>query len=241
VVIAFLLGGLESLWPLLIGALIAGLLTSGMIEWLVRTLRLSSDSAIGLTFSALFSIGVVALGLLTRNNHIGTELVMGHLDALHVSDLRQVAGVSILNILGSLLLYRGYLISSFDGALARSLGFSSSWLGRLLMAQVALTSIIAFRAVGVVLVVGLLIVPPLIARLWVHRLGQMMILAAAISCTASILAVALSRHLLTVYQMPVSTSGLLVSLLGCFYFLSLAATKFRIRYRLPDEAHCIAG
>jgi manganese/zinc/iron transport system permease protein len=236
-VVAFLVGG--GLWGLLLGALVAGLLTGGMTDWFSRALRLSEDSAIGLTYSALFSIGVIALTLLTKNSHLGTEAVMGQIDALDADDLRQVAWITGFNCLLGLLFYRGYLISAFDGALARTLGFSSSWLGRLLMAQVALTSIGAFRAVGVVLVVALLVLPPLTARLYVHRLGAVMGLAAGISALASLLAVALSRHCLTAYQLPLSTSGLLVLILGLFYFISLAAIKVRIRYRVSHVAHCV--
>jgi len=227
IVAAYALIGSTHFPALLIGALLAGCVTSGCIEWLTRVVRLSDDAAISLIQSALFSLGVVALTLITRDSHIGTEIVMGQVDALHADDVRQVAWVTLVNGLMGLLLFRGYLITSFDSALARSLGFSSAWYGRLLMAQVSLTSIVAFRAVGVVLVVGLLIVPPLTARLWVHRIGHLMLLAAGISLCAALVGVALSRHMLSVYQMPLSTSGIVVVLLGVFYVGSRAAIAVR--------------
>jgi manganese/zinc/iron transport system permease protein len=246
VVAAYLILGSVSFYTplgmlILLGCcLVVGLFTSGMIEWLARAMRLSEDSAIGLTFSALFSIGVVAITLLTRDSHIGTEIVMGQVDALHVDDVRQVAWITLLNLLMGVLFYRGYLLTSFDVALARAQGFSPAWFGRLLMIQTTLTCVGAFRAVGVVVVVGLLIVPPLTARLWTHRFLPMMGLAAAIAVVTSVIGVALSRHLLTAYNLPLSTSGIVISLLAVGYVSSRVIQNVHPRYRSAHAADCIA-
>jgi manganese/zinc/iron transport system permease protein len=85
----------------------------------------------------------------------------------------------------------------------------------------------SFRAVGVVLILAFLIVPPVIARIFVNKLNAMIYLSIVIAMTASILSVALSRHILTVYQIPLSTSGLVVTILLAFWLLSIFITKRR--------------
>ena len=50
---------------------------------------------------------------------------------------------------------------------------------------------------------------------------MVLILSSLIAIGCSWLAVALGRHLLSVYQIPLSTAGLLVVLIGAVFFLSL--------------------
>ena len=59
--IAFLLAHSLKTVPMFIGALAAGLLTTVMIELIHKKTRVKQDSAIGITFSTLFAIGVILI------------------------------------------------------------------------------------------------------------------------------------------------------------------------------------
>jgi manganese/zinc/iron transport system permease protein len=56
-------GELTDLSTLLVGALLAALLTAGMTEGFVRFFRLPEDASIGLVFTSLFALGVVLVSL----------------------------------------------------------------------------------------------------------------------------------------------------------------------------------
>ncbi len=102
------------------------------------------------------------------------------------------------------------------------------------MIQTSITAISAFRAVGVLMVLAFLVIPPITARLFFHTLWKLIGCAIGIGVVASCIGVALSRHILTIFGVGLSTAGLIVVLLGGFYLFSLLYKKlsFLIGYRV---------
>lgn len=202
-----------------------GLLTTFLTEFLTRTVRLQEDASTGLVFTTLFALGIVLVTLLTRSAHIGTEVVMGNVDALHLDDCRLIFIVLALNLVSFFLFFKEFKITTFDPALSRSLGISIVFYNYLLMSQVSATVIGAFRAVGVLMVLAFITGPILTARLLTHHLKLMIALAMLLGSAASISGVALARHLLTVYGMALSTSGIIVSLIAGIFVLVVTWKK----------------
>src|SRR3989338_2937436 len=176
---------------LMAAAFFTSLFTVLSTEFLKRVAKVQEDASIGLVFTTLFALGITAVTLFARNLHLEADAVMGNVDALHLNDLKLVGFVALLNAVG------------------------------LLLFQTVLTLVGAFRAVGVFLVLALLVFPPLAARRLTHNLGRLFFLSPLLGAAASVLAVALSRHLLSVYHLALSTAGLLVFILGCLYLLLL--------------------
>jgi manganese/zinc/iron transport system permease protein len=158
----------------------------------------------------------------TRNTHLGTEAIMGNVDALHVHDVKLIFWVALLDFSVIALLFKEFKMTTFDGSFADSQKVSSSMFSYLLMVLTSATVIGAFRAVGVLLVLAFLVGPVLTARLFTHHLKKVLLLAMGIGIFASIVSVGLARHLLSVYHLPLSTSGLVATILGVIYFFSLA-------------------
>jgi len=228
IVIAYLLvggvGGLSlNLGVVLIASVLCALLTTLLTQVIHRVLKLQEDASIGLVFTTLFALGIVLVTLLTRNAHIGLEVVMGNADALHVNDLKIALWVAGGNLLFVLLLYKEWKLTCFDSGFAKSLGFSPSAFTYLLMLLTSATAITAFRAVGVLLFLTFLVGLPLTGRLLTQSLGKMLLWASGIGLFVSLFTVALSRHLLTVYQMPLSTAGLASCLIGVCFLLAVLA------------------
>jgi len=202
---------------LLIGALITALCTTFSTEFLHKKLRLQEDTSIGLIFTAFFALGVVLVTTLSRNSHLGIEAIMGNVDALHPSDLKQVFYLFLFNAALIFLCFRRLELLAFDSLLARNMGVSLIFFNYLLMFQTALTAIGSFRAVGAFLFLAFLVAPVLTARFFTHRLKPLLFLAGGIGVLAAAFSVALSRHVLSVYQIPLSTSGLAATVLGAFF------------------------
>lgn len=204
---------------LLVASLLMGFLTSFLTEFLTKTLRLQADASTGIIFTALFALGIILVTLLTRSAHIGIEAVMGNADALHVEDLKWVFYILVMNILIIVLFFKEFKITTFDPGLAYALGISNTFFSYLLMAQVSATAIGSFRAVGVFLVLAFMTGPSLTARLLTHRLKAVLGVASLLGTLAALFGVALTRHLLTVFGIALSTSGVVVCLISFFYLL----------------------
>ena len=75
--IAFLLADSLSTLPMFLGALGAGIVTTVLIELIHKKTRVKQDSAIGITFSTLFAIGVIIISVgLSDSVHLDTECVL---------------------------------------------------------------------------------------------------------------------------------------------------------------------
>jgi manganese/zinc/iron transport system permease protein len=82
------------------------------------------------------------------------------------------------------LFYKELLVSSFDPALAVSLGINSTFVHYALMAMLSVVVVSAFEAVGAILVIAMLILPGATATLLSHRFPVMLgltVLHAALS------------------------------------------------------------
>lgn len=220
---------------LLLSALISAILTTVLTELARDLLKLQEDAAIGLVFTTLFALGIILVTVFTRNSHIGVEVITGNVDALHQEDIRLVWGTAFVIFFFIAIFFRQWVMTAFDEKLSFSLGVPTKTLHYLLMFLTALTLIAAFRAVGVLLVLSFLVGPALIARQWTHRLVPLIFAAMGIGLLVSILGVALSRHFLSAYHMPLSTGGIVVTLISIFYLfssvLTFRASKGLIRSR----------
>ncbi len=214
-------GGSLSLSLLFFAALLSALLTAWLTRLITRKARLDEGAGIGLVFTTLFALGLVSLTLFSRDSHIGTEVVMGNIDSLHPHDMRLSFMVTVIDVAALSLLYRALKITSFDLSFARVIGLPIQWIDAVFILLTAATLIAAFRAVGVLLVLAYLTGPVLTALLVAKCLIRVSLVSMLFSLFSSIMAVALSRHLLTVYDMTVSTAGLAVVLMALLFLAVL--------------------
>ncbi len=220
-----------SIKVVMIASLITGLITTLLTQMLTHLLKLQEDASTGLVFTTLFAIGIVLVTVFTRNTHLGVEAIMGNVDALHVHDLKLILGIALFDFAVMALFFKEFKMTTFDASFANAQGVSSSFFNYLLMVLTSATVIGAFRAVGVLLVLAFLVGPVLTARLFTHSLKKLLIVSMAIGVGAAVLSVGLARHLLSVYHLPLSTSGLAATVLGGIYFASLLTIVFLTHFR----------
>ncbi len=211
----------------LVSALIAGLVTACFTEFLHRKAKVQEDASIGLVFTSLFALGVFCVTLFTHNAHVGTELVMGSADALKREDVASSWYALALTTSVIFLFFKEFKITTFDPLLARSFGISPALYNFFLLLLTSLVVMSSFRAVGVFMVLALLVIPPLTARLFCHSLFHLLGVAMAIGGGVSLIGVALSRHLLSIYGVGLSTGGVVVCSLTTLYVISILASSWR--------------
>lgn len=215
---------------LFLGACFAAVLTAFLTDGLVKWFDVTEDASVGLSFTFLFALGIVLATLFLRDLHLGIESVMGNADALLKSDLSFSFFLVMLNAAALGLFYRQFKMISFDQNFAAVLGVRLGFFRFLLLFLVAVTSVGAFRAVGVLLVLAFLVGPYLTARLFCHKLSMLLFYTPLIGVAASFCGVAMTRHLLTVYDLPLSTGGMVVCWIGLFYFLGLGVRCLKQRF-----------
>lgn len=216
---SFHFGSEVSMKALMIASLVMAFITVGLTKFLINILNLKEDAATGLVFTSLFSIGIIFVTLLTRSGHVGMESVVGNVDALIQADIQPVLIVSLLNIAIFTFLFKEFKLTSFDPLYARFLGFSPLFFDSIILALTALTLISSFRAVGVIMVLCFLTAPVLSARFFFKKLYSLILYAIFLGVSTSIISVALSRHLLSEFNLAISTSGLTVLFLTVVFFI----------------------
>ncbi len=220
-----------NLTAMMLAAIVMGVLTAFLTQFLTNVARLQEDASTGIVFTTLFAVGIILVTLLTRNAHIGTEVVMGNVDALRLGDLRLVYAILLMNITLFILFFKEFKVVAFDPSLARSMGISTLFFNYLLMVQVSATCIGAFRAVGVLMVIAFITGPVLIGRLLTHDLKRLLTVSVGVGVLSSVVGVALSRHMLTNYGLALSTGGLVVCVIVALYIVVIVATLFTQRVR----------
>lgn len=174
--------------PLLIVlAAITGVITVILVEFIQKTGLVKEDTAIGLVFPALFSIGVILIAKNANDVHLDVdavllgELAFAPFDRLMINETDfgpkslWVIGVILLVAIGLLIaFFKELKVSTFDVGLASALGFSPVIMHYGLMSVSSITIVGAFDAVGAILVVALMIAPAATAYLLTKDLKRML-------------------------------------------------------------------
>lgn len=213
--------GLPPVSALFIASIFMGFITTFLTEWIAQNFKLQSDASNGLVFTTLFALGILLTSMFANHAHLGSEAIMGNADALHADDIAFVWGIAFFNVLVLTIFYKPYKMTTFDPSFASSSGYKTSFYKYLIMFQLALTAVGAFRAVGVLMVLTFLVVPPVIARLFFDRLILVLAGSCLVGVIGSCLGVAISRHIFSLYGIPLSTSGLTVCVFFLLFLLSI--------------------
>ncbi|HDZ15420.1 hypothetical protein LCGC14_0673270 [marine sediment metagenome] len=213
--------------PLLILlAAITGVVTVMLVEFIQKTGLVKEDTAIGLVFPALFSIGVILIAKNANDVHLDIdavllgELAFAPFDRLLVGgsdvgpkSLWVIGSILLITITLLLLFFKELKLSTFDKGLATTLGFSPLLIHYALMTVSSVTVVGAFDAVGAVLVVALIIAPAATAYLLTDDLKKMLVL----SCFFGIFAAFAGYWLANI--LDASIAGSMTTVLGFVFLL----------------------
>ncbi len=190
VAVAYLLEG-----NLLIGALGAALIVALGIGLFSRHGVVKEDTAIGIIFAAALSLGIVLISTMHTYAVDLTHILFGNVLGVSSYDLRLTALLGGGVLAGLLILYRPFLVVSFDPVLASTLRLPEQLLRTLLLVLLAVTIVVSMQTVGVGLVAAMLVTPGATAYLLARRLPGMMGLAALIGALSSLCGLYLSFYL----------------------------------------------
>ncbi len=190
VAIAYLLKG-----NLLVGALAAAMIVALSIGFLSRRSTIKEDTAIGILFSAALALGVALISSIRTYAVDLSHILFGNILGVSAGDLVFIAVVAFLVLAVILLLYRPFLIHTFDPILAATMRLPVSLLQNLMLLLIALTVVVSLQTVGIGLVAALLVTPPASAFLISRRLPVMMLYSALFGVISSILGLYMSYYI----------------------------------------------
>lgn len=180
--------------PLVAGGAASAVVMSALIGGLQRRGRLTYDTAIGLLFVAMLSLGVI---LVSHSRSFATDLtsiLFGDILAVSPSDLTLLAVAALVTLAVCALCHRAFVAATFDARVAHVLGLRPDAAQVVLVGLVTLAVVASYQAVGSLLVVGLLIGPAVAAAPWSARIPVRMALAVAFGWAGVALGLLLSWH-----------------------------------------------
>ena len=194
ITVAFLLSTSRSSGLMMMGAVGAGLLAVWLIEFIHRNTRVKPDAALGVTFTTLFSIGVILVALFADQVDLDLECVLyGEIGFVYFAEGFALLGlevpipvlrmaVTLFGLLVLLLLFfKEALVTSFDPVLATSLGIPARWVHYGLMLTLSVVIVFSFESVGAILVIAMLILPSVTGSLLSDRLAHILLMSVAFS------------------------------------------------------------
>ena len=213
----------------ILGAAVGAAVMMGGVSIVTRKFRLSGDTAIGLLFVGMLSLGVVITSRSTSFVGDLARILFGELLGITTTDLAwQFAALVIVGAI-AFVSRRPFLLLSVDDGLARTSGFSARLFHNVMLTMVAITVIASFQTVGTLLVLGMLIAPAATGSLFARRIESMMLIAALVGSLSTYIGLLISYH----YDLAAGASIVLTAVV----IFALSATANEIRKSRGHDHH----
>jgi ABC-type Mn2+/Zn2+ transport system permease subunit len=226
---------LAAIWgfDLTLGAIVSAVVMVGGINLVHRTTRLPEDTGIGLLFVGMLAVGVVIISREATYAGDLTAFLFGDILAVRSPELRLETIALVITLAGVVLGHRAFLALACGRDKAAALGLRPGLAHVAMLALLALAVVSSFRAVGTLLVFGLLVAPPAAASLIARRLPTIMATAVVIGWLSVVTGLTISYHADTAASASVAGTAVAI------FFVVLAATellRLARRRRVPLAA-----
>jgi ABC-type Mn2+/Zn2+ transport system permease subunit len=195
-------------------AAIAAVVVALGIGFFSRGGSIKEDTAIGILFAAALSLGVALISSIPTYAVDLSHILFGNVLGVSVSDMWLTFGLGLLVLIVVVLLFKPFLVISFDPILAATLRLPAELLRNVMLILLALTVVVSLQTVGVGLAAAMLVTPAATAYLLTRRLFPMMIVSAGLGALSSLVGLYLSYYLNIV-------SGSAIVLTATVFFLSV--------------------
>jgi manganese/iron transport system permease protein len=207
IAIAYLLGG-----NLLLGALAAALIIAVGIGFFSRQGMVKEDTAIGILFAAALSLGIALISSIRTYAVDLSHILFGNVLGVSATDLWLTAGLGLLILATVFVLFKPFVVISFDPVLAATMRLPADLLRMLMLILLALTVVVSLQTVGVGLAAAMLVTPAATAFLLTRRLVPMMVTSALLGALSSVIGLYASYYINVV-------SGAAIVLTATLFFL----------------------
>ena len=203
------------------------------VEWLSRRLHVREDSAIAVVWALGMAVGVLFVFLTPGYVPELNSFLFGSILTVSGKDIAVFAAFTVLLILFFACRYRQIVAVAFDRDFATVAGLPVRFISLTVTVMTAVCIVLTIRLVGIMLLMSMMTLPMMIAEVWLHRFGPLMVAGAVISVTCSVAGLFIG----TVIDVP--CSAIIVLLLCAAYLVSRiahsAVTRTRSRRYRPTS------
>ena len=211
------------------GALVAAAVMAAMVTLVSSRTAVREDTGIGLLFVGMLSLGIVIISKARSFATEVTSLLFGDVLAVTRSDITSQLVITAVVLVLGLVMYRPFLALTFNSLKAQSLGMQPRLAHLAMMVLVALSIVASFRAVGTLLVFGLLVGPPATASLLTSRIPLMMATSVVFGAAAVV------GGLLISFYAGTAGGATMAGLSVAQFFVVLAVTEIATALRAGDR------
>lgn len=158
----------------LVMAFIFSMISTGLIDLIRRYGELKYDAAIGMFFALTMALAIIFIGLMKSYNAEVMGYLFGNILSITKTDVYAILVVAVITFIFIAGVFKELHFISFDEGLARASGIPVTVIFSLFLLMTALTIVVSLKAVGVILVFALIVIPAAAAYQLTHRLGIMM-------------------------------------------------------------------
>ena len=220
-------------FPGILGAAIGATFMIGGITLITQKSRLSSDTAIGLLFVGMLSLGVAIVSRSGSFSGDLTRILFGEILGISVQSIIIQLFATIVILAIAVTCARPFLLLSFDPEQAEVAGFSVRLYHNVMLLMIAITVIVSFQTVGTLLVFGLLIAPAGAGALLARRVEIMMAWAALFGVLSMYLGLLISYH----FNLAAGASIILVAITIFFIVFILQNLRLRRAGKSKEPIH----
>ena len=170
----------------LMGALLFASLASVGVEYASRNGRIREDSAIGIIWSVGMAIGALFMSLTPGYAVELPSYLFGSISLVDGADIKWLALLMVVVILGALLWGRRIMYMTFDEDYARSQGIPVTAMAYLMSIVVAVTIVLSIKVMGIVLLMSLVTIPCVVANTLTKDYRKITLLAVIIALVCNI-------------------------------------------------------
>jgi len=199
---------------LFIGALIAGLLTALGSAALSRLTKVKEDAAFGSLFIVFFGAGVALLSRLPVRINL-ENFLFGSILSVSPSDIKLSLSVSAITVAVFIIARRGILLETFDPLFHRATGGKGGFIHALLLILTVLNLVAGMQTMGVVLSLGLFLLPAVTAYLWCETFLKLLLTACTLALISSFSGILIS------YYTGIASGACIVLCLGAIFIISV--------------------
>lgn len=201
-----------------LGALGSGLLAAFLLAWLGRRPGQREDSWVTILWAGGMSVGLLFISALPAGVDPMSYL-FGDILLVDGSDIIRVAILSLVVMALLLVGFRPLIAVAWNESLARVAGLPVFKIRLLMLGLIVITVVLMLKVMGIVLVLGLLVLPAATASLWLRRLKPLMMMSSLLA------GIYLTAGLWISYAINAPTGAVTILLAAGVHFASLGVSR----------------
>jgi zinc transport system permease protein len=196
----------------------------GVHETINRT-KVYGETATAIVLAVGLGIAVLLIGIAKGFNADLLSYLFGSILALSQVDLAIMAGVLAVSTAFLAYYYRKLVFVCFNQEIARTSGIEAEWIDKLLVIIVAMAVVVGMRAVGILLVSALLVMPASAAFQLAGSFRRTLMIAVGIAL------VCVEAGIISAFYLDLPPSGAIVMFLFMAFVAAAALKRLRLSGR----------